>query len=201
MKQAIAREDYTYAASTRDTINMLLEKDPALQLRILIDKAVEEERYEDAWKYRNQLENVGRESKAGPSCYSDTTTQGIRVQVRSLYVNDRSQPSKGQYFFAYRIRISNICARPVQVLSRHWVITDANGRIEQIRGVGVIGKQPVLLPGQNFEYTSACPLGTATGKMEGDFEMRFIDEVTLLTFNVKVGSFDLAITSEEIIKG
>ncbi|XP_075663098.1 uncharacterized protein LOC142632608 [Castanea sativa] len=77
----------------------------------------------------------------------------------------RSQPSRGQYFFAYRIRITNNSDRPVQLLRRHWIITDANEKIENVWGIGVIGEQPVILPRTGFEFSSACPLSTPNGRM------------------------------------
>ncbi|WMV58413.1 hypothetical protein MTR67_051798 [Solanum verrucosum] len=141
---------------------------------------------------------------------------GIRVQVRSVYIEGRSQPSKGLYFFAYRIRITNNSDRPAQLLRRHWIITDANGKTENVWGIGVIGEQPVVLPNTAFEYSSACPLGTPSGRMsigvncsvsgipyllgyvaqtrvwEGDFEMKHIDRVGSRTFNVSIAPFSLS---------
>uniref|UniRef100_A0A3Q7J7I4 ApaG domain-containing protein n=1 Tax=Solanum lycopersicum TaxID=4081 RepID=A0A3Q7J7I4_SOLLC len=121
-----------------------------------------------------------------------SSLQGIRVQVRSVYIEGRSQPSKGLYFFAYRIRITNNSDRPVQLLRRHWIITDANGKTENVWGIGVIGEQPVVLPNTTFEYSSACPLGTPSGRMEGDFEMKHIDKVGSRTFNVSIAPFSLS---------
>ena len=92
---------------------------------------------------------------------SDATTRGVRVQVQSSYVPERSSPRDSQYFFAYRIRITNAGDETVQLVSRHWVITDGNGDVEHVQGPGVVGEQPVLAPGQSFEYTSFCPLTTA----------------------------------------
>jgi ApaG protein len=102
---------------------------------------------------------------------SDALTRGIRVQVRSSYVADRSTPAEGHYFFAYRVRISNEGDETVQLLSREWIITDGDGRVETVRGPGVIGEQPVLGPGESFEYTSFCPLHTAVGAMHGTYQM------------------------------
>ena len=102
---------------------------------------------------------------------SETTTRGIHVTVHSNYVPERSQPSQGRWFFSYRIRISNRGSVPVQLLNRHWVITDAHGQIEEVRGPGVIGEQPVMAPGESFEYTSGCPLTTDVGKMEGSYQL------------------------------
>jgi len=102
---------------------------------------------------------------------SDTVTRGVRVQVRSTYVPERSSPVDSQYFFAYRVRISNEGGETVQLVSREWIITDANGRVEKVQGPGVVGEQPVLGPGQAFEYTSFCPLHTPIGSMHGSYQM------------------------------
>jgi ApaG protein len=102
---------------------------------------------------------------------SDTKTRGVRVQVRSTYVPERSAPAEGHYFFAYRVRISNEGEERVQLVSRAWIITDADGHVERVNGPGVVGEQPVLDPGQAFEYTSFCPLHTSIGSMEGAYQM------------------------------
>ncbi len=102
---------------------------------------------------------------------SETVTRGIRVAVSSRFVPERSNPSESEWFFAYTIRISNEGGETAQLLSRRWVITDANGKTEEIRGPGVVGRQPVLPPGQAFEYTSACPLKTSFGVMQGTYQM------------------------------
>lgn len=121
---------------------------------------------------------------------SDATTQGIRVRVRSEYRPERSQPVRKQYFFSYTVRISNEGAKTVQLISRHWVITDANGKVEEVRGPGVVGEQPVLRPGASFEYTSGCPLGTEFGTMHGTYQMRSTDGVE---FDAEVAPFRLAL--------
>ena len=102
---------------------------------------------------------------------SDTTTRGVRVEVQAAYVPERSSPSDSHYFFAYRIRISNVGEETVQLRSRHWVISDGHGKVEHVRGPGVVGEQPVLEPGESFEYTSFCPLPTAIGSMHGTYQM------------------------------
>jgi ApaG protein len=102
---------------------------------------------------------------------SDTLTQGVRIIVRPQYVPDQSEPAAGRYLFAYHITIRNEGAATVQLLSRHWVITDGEGRVEHVRGPGVVGHQPVLKPGEQFQYTSACPLQTPVGTMHGEFNM------------------------------
>lgn len=121
---------------------------------------------------------------------SDTTTRGVRVVVRTEYVPERSSPPDAHYFFAYRIRISNAGEDTVQLLSRHWVITDGAGQVEHVRGPGVVGEQPVLEPGESFEYTSFCPLPTPIGSMHGTYQM-----VTAggSTFDAEIAPFSLAV--------
>jgi ApaG protein len=102
---------------------------------------------------------------------SEATTRGVRVSVLSEYAPDRSSPAKQQWFFLYTITITNESQDTIQLLSRHWVITDGSGHVEEVRGPGVVGQQPVLAPGQTFTYTSGCPLGTPFGKMEGTYQM------------------------------
>ncbi|TNE61506.1 MAG: Co2+/Mg2+ efflux protein ApaG [Alphaproteobacteria bacterium] len=104
----------------------------------------------------------------------DAITDGIRVAVQSFYLNEQSRPDSGHYVWAYRIRISNESARTVQLMNRHWVITDGMGQVKEVRGPGVVGEQPVLHPGEQFVYTSGTPLGTPTGFMRGSYEM--VDE-------------------------
>ena len=121
---------------------------------------------------------------------SDTTTQGIRVQVRSRYLPERSAPREGQYLFAYHITISNEGDDTAQLISRHWYITNADGQTEEVEGPGVVGEQPVLGPGMSFEYTSFCPLKTSVGSMHGTYTM-----VTTggTTFEARISPFTLAV--------
>uniref|UniRef100_A0A452Y463 ApaG domain-containing protein n=2 Tax=Triticinae TaxID=1648030 RepID=A0A452Y463_AEGTS len=149
----------------------------------------------DAAKYRDELMILAPHSLL--KCSSDATTLGIRVQVRSVYIESRSQPLKGKFFFAYRIRITNNSQRAVQLLRRHWIVTDANGRTENVWGVGVVGEQPVIFPKTGFEYSSACPLNTPNGRMEGDFEMKHIDKVGSSTFNIAIAPFSLSILGDD----
>jgi ApaG protein len=102
---------------------------------------------------------------------SDTTTRGIRIQVKSTYLPERSSPRDGQYLFSYHIRISNVGEETAQLISREWIITSAEGEVERVKGPGVVGEQPVLPPGGSFEYTSYCPLKTAVGSMHGTYQM------------------------------
>lgn len=102
---------------------------------------------------------------------SDVTTRGIRVQVSSFYDAERSAPQENYYFFAYQVRITNVGSEAAQLVGRQWVITDANGEVQKVQGDGVVGEQPVLGPGEFFEYTSFCPLTTPVGAMHGCYRM------------------------------
>jgi len=102
---------------------------------------------------------------------SETVTRGIRVTVESRYEQERSSPDDGQWFFSYHVRIANEGNRVAQLLSRHWIITDGDGKEQEVRGPGVVGEQPVLEPGDAFEYTSGCPLQTPVGSMRGTYRM------------------------------
>jgi len=121
---------------------------------------------------------------------SDATTRGVRVQVQSAYVPERSAPQEGRYFFAYRIRISNLGEQTVQLISRRWVITDADGNVERVQGPGVVGEQPVLEPGESFEYTSFCPLPTPIGSMHGSYQMVTAGNTH---FDAEIAPFSLAV--------
>jgi ApaG protein len=121
---------------------------------------------------------------------SDTTTRGIRVEVHSAYLPERSSPEAHHYFFAYRVRISNNGQETVKLVSREWNITDAHGRLETVKGPGVVGQQPALAPGQAFEYTSFCPLTTPMGVMQGSYQMRSADGTS---FDAVIAPFSLAV--------
>jgi len=111
---------------------------------------------------------------------SEAITQGIRVQVRTSYIPEQSQPREQRYVFAYTIRISNEGTTPAQLINRHWIITHGTGHTEEVRGPGVVGAQPHLMPGQSFEYTSGCVLTTPHGTMHGSYEMVRDDGATFL---------------------
>ncbi len=99
-------------------------------------------------------------------------TRGIEVSVTPIYLPERSAPEESRYFWAYRVTIDNQSDEFVQLLSRYWHITDGNGRVEEVRGPGVVGEQPELDPGDSFQYTSGCPLTTPSGIMVGRYTMR-----------------------------
>jgi ApaG protein len=121
---------------------------------------------------------------------SDATTRGIRVQVQSFYDEERSSPQESYYFFAYHVRISNLGPVTVQLVSREWFITDANGDTQRIQGPGVVGEQPVLAPGDSFEYTSFCPLPTPVGAMRGTYRMVLENGES---FDAEIAPFELAV--------
>ena len=121
---------------------------------------------------------------------SDTTTQGIRVEVESEYVEERSDPRRDYYFFAYHIRISNVGSDTSQLVSRTWIITDGDGKVEKVEGPGVVGEFPRLSPGQEFSYTSFCPLPTPHGVMYGTYTMRTASGAT---FEAAIEPFTLAV--------
>jgi ApaG protein len=120
---------------------------------------------------------------------SDETTRGVRIAVQSRYVPEQSAPDREHWLFAYTVRISNEGDTTVQLVSRHWIITDAEGHVEEVRGPGVVGEQPILAPGESFEYTSACPLGTPFGTMHGTYRMVTMDGER---FDAAIAPFTLA---------
>ncbi|HSL21745.1 MAG TPA: Co2+/Mg2+ efflux protein ApaG [Vicinamibacterales bacterium] len=120
---------------------------------------------------------------------SEAVTRGVRVQVKSMYDPERSRRSQNQWFFLYTIRIVNEGTTTVQLLTRHWIITDASGHVEEVRGPGVVGEQPILGPGESFEYTSGCPLGTPFGTMRGTYQMVTIDGER---FEADIAEFELS---------
>ena len=119
---------------------------------------------------------------------STALTQGIRVTVSTVYVPSQSAPTQHRYVFAYTIRIANEGQGTAQLRSRHWVITHGNGKVEEVRGPGVVGQQPVLKPGEHFEYTSGCVLETPRGTMRGTYQMRCPDG---RAFDATIAPFDL----------
>lgn len=121
---------------------------------------------------------------------SDTTTRGIRVEVTSHYLAERSSPRDGQYLFSYHVRISNTGTDTAQLVSREWIITTAEGDVERVKGPGVVGETPVLPPGGTFEYTSFCPLKTAVGSMHGSYQMVTPNNER---FDAEIAPFTLAI--------
>jgi ApaG protein len=124
------------------------------------------------------------------SLVSKTTTAGISVHVTTMFLPDRSSPREGQFLFAYHITIANEGDETAQLVSRHWIITDAEGEVQEVRGEGVIGEQPVLQPGARFEYTSYCKLKTNVGTMHGSYTMIRGDGAR---FEAQIAPFTLAV--------
>ncbi len=119
---------------------------------------------------------------------SEAITRGVRVRVRPRYLADHSNPPE-RWIFTYAVEITNVGKETVQLLSRHWVITDAHGHVEEVRGPGVVGAQPLLAPGESFEYTSFCPLPTAYGTMHGTYQMITSEGET---FDAEVAAFHMS---------
>ena len=120
---------------------------------------------------------------------SEATTRSVQVQVESELVPEQSAPQENRWFFSYTVTVTNNGDETVQLLRRHWIITDGKGHVEEVRGPGVVGHQPVLEPGQAFRYTSACPLPTAYGFMRGTYQM-----VTKsgTSFDAEIAEFELS---------
>lgn len=117
------------------------------------------------------------------------TTRGVRVAVRAFYLDDQSEPAEGRFVWAYKIEITNEGTVAVQLLKRTWLITDGQGRTMRVHGDGVVGEQPVLDPGEAFEYTSGTPLPTPSGFMRGTYHMLVVD--TGEEFDAAVPAFSL----------
>jgi ApaG protein len=124
------------------------------------------------------------------SFVSTALTEGIRVTVKSVYVPEQSAPRAHRYVFAYTVRIATEGNEPAQLKTRHWIISDANGKIEEVRGPGVVGHQPFLRPGEHFEYTSGCVLQTPRGEMRGTYQMHRPDG---RVFDAEIAPFALAL--------
>ena len=121
--------------------------------------------------------------------HSDVTTNGIRVRVAAQLHPEQSDPERRSFLYAYRVVIENVGDVPAKLLTRHWVVRDANGDKREVRGPGVVGEYPDLPPGQSFEYMSGCQLKTEWGTMEGSYRMRRPDGTE---FEARIGRFFLA---------
>ena len=120
--------------------------------------------------------------------HSDTVTRGVRVQAAAQYLPQDSSPDEKRNVYAYRITLINEGDRPVRLLSRHWIIVDADGCREDVQGPGVVGEFPHLQPGENFQYVSGCPLSTPWGTMEGKYSLEYDDGER---FEIRIGRFFL----------
>ncbi len=115
-------------------------------------------------------------------------TRDIQITVMPQYLADQSDPEESRFVWAYTIEVANLGRRTVQLVARHWIITDAAGKVETVSGLGVVGEQPVLNPNETFRYTSGCPLSTSSGVMEGHYRM--IDD-SGAAFDVEIPAFSL----------
>jgi ApaG protein len=120
----------------------------------------------------------------------DAINYEIRIQVATQYVDDQSEPDIDRYVFAYTITIQNLSDVPAQLLSRHWVITDANGKVQEVTGDGVVGEQPKLKPGETYRYSSGTVLETPVGAMQGSYRMHTEDGID---FEAPIPPFTLAV--------
>jgi len=118
----------------------------------------------------------------------DEITQSIRVSVKPVYLDEQSTPDENHFVWAYQVRIENLGEETVQLVNRYWQITDSHGRVQEVRGAGVVGEQPTLRPGEAFEYTSGTPLPTPSGIMVGAYEMKGLNG---RYFDVAVPAFSL----------
>ena len=123
----------------------------------------------------------------------EAETDGIIVRVRPSYLAGQSDPDSGRWVWAYQVEIENRGAAAVQLIARHWIITDARGQIEDVRGPGVVGEQPTIPPGDSYSYTSGCPLGTASGSMAGSYQMT---DTEGRTFEATIPAFSLDVPGE-----
>lgn len=124
------------------------------------------------------------------------TTFGIEVSVEPFYLEDRSEPEENRYVWGYRVTIANQSDETVQLLSRYWHITDGLGRVEEVRGAGVVGEQPELGPGDSYQYMSGCPLSTPSGIMMGRYTMR--NERDQM-FDIDIPAFSLDLPTPKIM--
>jgi ApaG protein len=123
---------------------------------------------------------------SAPTTSSSAETNGVLVEVQSFYLEDQSQPANRRFVFAYQITITNNGREVVQLETRHWIITDGLGEVEEVKGPGVVGEQPVLSPGESFRYTSGAVLPTERGTMHGTYQMHRADGAQ---FDAKIAPF------------
>ena len=121
---------------------------------------------------------------------SDTERYSIEIEVDTVFVDEQSDPEQERYVFAYTITIRNVGAVAARLLTRHWIITDSNGRVQEVRGEGVVGEQPHLEPGEGFRYTSAAMIETPVGSMHGSYQMLADDGVH---FDAEIPAFGLSV--------
>ena len=125
----------------------------------------------------------------------ECVTEGVKIRVKTDYLEDQSDPAGRRYVWAYTVEISNLSDQAVQLISRKWLITDAYGQVEHVQGDGVVGDQPLIEPGGKFRYTSGAPLSTPSGFMQGSYEMRTAEGTR---FAARVPDFSLDIPDDRV---
>jgi len=173
LNRVVKAERYAEAAELRDEIANLKKRDPYEALKIKLDEAVKEERYLDAAKIRDELKQVapsprtqtkGKDRRGPSGVPSDASNKsevlscGIRIATESFFMDEASKDQQNVYVFGYKVKITNESAQTVQLIRRHWRIRTTNGAETEVKGAGVVGRQPVLEPRESFSYTSVCPL-------------------------------------------
>jgi len=123
----------------------------------------------------------------------EAETEGVLVRVRPSYLAGQSDPEGGRWVWAYQVEIINLTATTIQLMARRWVITDGQGRVEEVRGAGVVGEQPVIKPGDSYSYASGCPLGTPTGSMVGGY---YMTDASGRSFEAAIPAFSLDVPGE-----
>ena len=123
----------------------------------------------------------------------EAETDGVLVRVRPSYLAGQSDPDGGRWVWAYQVEIVNLTATPLQLMARRWVITDGQGRVEEVRGAGVVGEQPVIKPGDSYSHASGCPLGTPTGSMVGGY---YMTDASGRSFEAAIPAFSLDVPGE-----
>lgn len=183
-------------------------RDPLLAAQAELEAAVREERFEDAARLRDRVQQLQPPPPPPPPAVelpsfdptavtvSDTVTDGIRVTCRSFFVPSESRPgaSPPLFLFGYQITIKNEGRLTIKLMERYWNITNGQGLSQEVRGLGVVGQHPELAPGESFTYQSACPLPTPRGSMQGNYEFYSKDVATgrwNKSFLVEIGKFEL----------
>lgn len=138
-----------------------------------------------------RMDPAAESGAEAPRGHSDVVTEGVRVRVGARLVPSMTDPAVGRWLYAYRVTVANEGERPARLVSRHWIIRDADNQLREVRGQGVVGKQPSLQPGESFHYVSSCPLETEWGTMEGWYRFERPDGES---FAVRIGRFFLAPT-------
>ena len=201
LETALKGEDFSQCALLRDQLTALRAADPVQRCRKELAEAVEREDWAAAARLRDRLLELAP-PPARVACSTSLTTHGVNVTVKSQFV--RSDERQKVHLFSYDVTFLNSGPIPVQLQARHWLIVDATGRMDHVRGPGVVGQQPVLLSGASFSYSSFCPLRTTTGTMEGEFTFVELPEEgstkkgSPIEFEVPVQRFGLALDGSDV---